>query len=159
VGRKDDGSFEQFAQGALRRGYGGVVSHPPGRPGDPSGHQGDLSGPNGDELRAALRPAGELPERRPRRRRVEVDAVDESLRTVVEQAVADLVAHLDVTAEQIVAEAAASVTWSDSSCGCPEAGRAYPQVPVDGVYVRLAVDGRPFHYHGGGRRGLFRCEP
>ncbi|MFL6176683.1 MAG: hypothetical protein ACJ715_08510 [Ornithinibacter sp.] len=126
------------------------MTRPPGRP----GHDAERDA----ALRASLRPADELAERRPRRRQVEVEGVEESLRPVVDQAVADLVARLGVAPAQVRVEAAGAVTWSDGSCGCPEPGRAYPQVPVDGVYVRLAARGRLFHFHGGGRRGLFLCD-
>jgi hypothetical protein len=123
----------------------------------PPGRSGDDAEPEVD-LRASLRPAEELPARRPRRRQVEVEGVEESLRPMVEQAVAELVARLGIGPTQVRVEAAGAVTWSDGSCGCPEPGRAYPQVPVDGCYVRLAAEGRLFHFHGGGRRGLFLCD-
>jgi hypothetical protein len=123
----------------------------------PSGPPCDDAEPDVD-LRASLRPAHELPERLPRRRQVEVEGVEESLRPMVDQAVADLVARLGIAPTQVRVEAAGAVTWSDGSCGCPERGRAYPQVPVDGFYVRLAAQGRLFHFHGGGRRGLFLCD-
>ena len=32
------------------------------------------------------------------------------------------------------------------------------QVPVDGAYLRLSHEGRAYHYHHGGRRGLFPCD-
>jgi hypothetical protein len=128
-----------------------VVSHP-------DGPASDARKPLGGDPRQALRPAAELPQGRRRRRAVRLDGVDESLRPVVDRAVADLVERLGVAPGQVQVEAAGSVTWSDSSCGCPEPGRRYPQVPVDGVYVRLVAGGRQFHYHGGGRRGLFLCD-
>lgn len=84
--------------------------------------------------------------------------MDRSLLPVVDQAISDLARRVAVTRAEVVVEAAGSVTWSDSSCGCPEPGRAYLQVPVDGVYVRLSAAGRLFHYHGGGQRPLFLCD-
>ncbi len=128
-----------------------MMTRPPGRPGE------DAT-PGVDDVRASLRHADDLPERRPRRRQVEVDGVEESLRPMVDQAVADLVARLGIGPAQVGVEAAGAVTWSDGSCGCPERGRAYPQVPVDGFYVRLSARGRLFHFHGGGPRGLFLCD-
>jgi hypothetical protein len=124
----------------------------------PSGRPSEATPPKGDDLRASLRPPDEIPVRRPGRRAVDVDGVDESVRPLVDQAVTDLAERLGLAAGRVVVEAAGSVTWSDASCGCPEAGRRYRQVPVDGVYVRLSAHGRLFHYHGGGRRGLFLCE-
>lgn len=119
-----------------------------------------------DEFRAHLRPTGDLPQRRASRREVIVEGVDEELRPLVDAAVADLMARLGSPAAGvapagstgITVEAAAAVTWSDTSCGCPEPGRAYPQVPIDGTYVRLAVGGRVFHYHAGGGRAVFLCD-
>ncbi len=112
-----------------------------------------------DELRAQLRPARELPERRPSRQLVDVVGVDESLRPVIDAASADLAGRLAPGATPAIAvEAAGSVTWSDASCGCPAPGRSYPQVPVDGAYVRLAAAGRRFHYHAGGDRAPFLCD-
>ena len=111
-----------------------------------------------DDLRASLRSAQDLPARRPRRRAVELDGVDASLTPVVDRAIADLTERLGVSRDAVVVEVAGSVTWSDASCGCPEPGRAYAQVLVDGVYVRLLAAGRSFHYHGGGRHQLFLCE-
>lgn len=98
------------------------------------------------------------PTRGARRRVVEMAGVDEDLRPVVARAVADLSERLGVAPALVGVEAAGSVTWSDSSCGCPEPGRAYPQVPVDGFYIRLSSSGQLFHYHGGGRREPFLCD-
>ena len=119
-----------------------------------------------DEFRAHLRPSPDLPEPRGSRQEVLVEGVDEQLRPLVDAAVADLAARLglpvagDATGSSgvITVEAAGAVTWSDASCGCPQPGRVYPQVPVDGTYVRLAVDERVFHYHAGSGRAPFLCD-
>ena len=105
-----------------------------------------------------LRRRDDLPQRRARRRVVAVEGVDESLRPLAQRAVEDLAGRLGVDATSVTVEAAGSVTWSDQSCGCPEPGRSYAQVPVDGAYLRLAQGGSTFHYHHGGPRGLFLCE-
>lgn len=88
---------------------------------------------------------------------MDVVGVDESVRPLVDTAVAQLAEELGLARADVVVEAAGPVTWGDSSCGCPEPGRTYPQVPVDGVYLRLVAAGRVFHVHGGGPRGLFVC--
>ncbi len=137
----------------------GPVAPVPTSPGNEP--PGDPTVPVAPDLRGSLKPAGELPERRARRREVRFAGVDQSLAPIIERAVALVAGVLEADAEggqRVVVEAARSVTWSDSSCGCPEPGRAYPQVPVDGVYVRLRAGGRELHVHGGGRRGLFLCE-
>lgn len=140
-----------------------------GRPGGQSGQDG----PDGDDsaapappeprdaLRARLRPARELPRGPGARQRVEVEGIDESLRPVIDAAVADLRARLGPGgpggAAAVTVVAAGSVTWSDGSCGCPEPGRAYLQVLVDGAYVRLTAGDQVFHYHAGRGRAPFPC--
>jgi hypothetical protein len=115
--------------------------------------------PSRESLRAALRAASDLPVPRPPRRRVQVGGVDPDLVGWADLARADLAARLDLPVDTIVVAAVGSVTWSDRSCGCPQPGMAYPQVPVDGAYARLDAAGRSWHYHGGGDRGPFLCEP
>jgi hypothetical protein len=105
-----------------------------------------------------LKPTSDLPEQPARRQSVVVTGIDERVWPSIEAARADLASRLGSSADRIVVEAAGSVTWSDQSCGCVRPGRAYPQVPVDGTYVRLAVGERAFHYHGGGRREMFLCD-
>ena len=119
-----------------------------------------------DAFRDQLRPTADLPERGRVRQVVLVEGVDERLRSQVDAAVADLAVRLGIAPSQaapempsaITVEAAGAVTWSDASCGCPEQGRAYPQVPVDGTYVRLTVGERSYHYHAGAGRAPFLCE-
>jgi hypothetical protein len=127
----------------------------------PGGHRDDEqrgARREGDLRRDVLRRGADLPERPARRRVVDVEGVDERLRPLVDRAVEDLAGRLGVERSTVTVEAAGSVTWSDQSCGCPEPGRSYAQVPVDGAYVRLSSGGQVFHYHHGGRRGLFTCE-
>lgn len=92
-----------------------------------------------------------------RRQRVDVVGVDESLRAWADRAVTDLAERLEVPRGQVHVAALGSVTWSDTSCGCPRPGMAYAQVPVDGAYARLEVGARAFHYHGTARTGPFLC--
>lgn len=110
---------------------------------------------SGDE---ALRPAADLPPARPSRQRVVVEGVDPELLDWADLARADLATRLHLPLEAVVVAALGPVTWSDRSCGCPQPGMAYPQVPVDGTYARLEAAGRSWHYHGG-PRGPFLCEP
>ncbi|WP_157598538.1 hypothetical protein [Phycicoccus sp. Root101] len=124
----------------------------------PSGRRDETTPPDGDALRAAVRPRARLPGRRPSRRPVEVDGVDASLQPLIDRAVTDLADRVGVPPDEVVVEVAASVTWSDSSCGCPQPDRSYAQGPVDGAYVRLRAGGRVFHFHGGGGRPIFLCD-
>jgi hypothetical protein len=123
-----------------------------------SGEAGAGHRPSADVLRMALKPTSDLPGGPTRRQRVVVTGIDEAVRPSIEAARADLATRLGSSPDLIAVEAAGSVTWSDQSCGCPRPGRAYPQVPVDGTYVRLAVGPRAFHYHGGGRWAMFLCD-
>lgn len=91
--------------------------------------------------------------------RPEVTGVDELVRPHIDLAVADLAGRLEIDASDIEVLVAASVTWPDRSCGCPQPGMVYPQVTVDGAYVVLGVAGRTYPYHSGGSRGPFLCEP
>jgi hypothetical protein len=140
--------------GGIDRTYRGCMSSRPRGSGEVgAGHR-----PPADGLRQALKPNSGLPVQSVRRQRVVVTGIDEGVRPAIEAALADLASRLGRSPDRIVVEAAGSVTWSDQSCGCARPGRAYPQVPIDGTYVRLAVGSRTFHYHGGGRREMFLCE-
>ncbi len=85
--------------------------------------------------------------------------VDPALGPWLAEARADLAAYLGVDVESVEVRVAARVTWSDASCGCPRPGMRYAQVPTDGAYAELVVGGAVHAYHGGGRRGPFRCPP
>ena len=84
--------------------------------------------------------------------------LDSAMSQLVAGAKADLANRHGVAAEAIELAEARSVTWPDPSLGCPQPGMAYKQVPVDGVLIRLRVDGMIFNYHGGGGRPPFLCE-
>lgn len=85
--------------------------------------------------------------------------VDPSVSAVVDAAVADLAARLDVAADSVEVLAAQPVTWPDSALGCPQEGMAYAQVLTDGAAVELSVDGTRYRYHAGDDGGEpFPCE-
>lgn len=109
------------------------------------------------ELRDALRRPDRLPPGRPQRQAVDVHGVDERLLPVAQGAVADLAERLGLPHDEVRVVVLGTVTWSDRSCGCPRPGMRYPQVPVDGLYVRLEAGGRSWHYHGCRGRALFLC--
>lgn len=111
-----------------------------------------------EDLRAVLRHREDLPRERPRRQPVAVPGVDPGLLPWAQSAVQDLARRLGVPVEQVTVVALGAVTWSDRSCGCPQPGMRYPQVPVDGAYARLEAGGRSWHYHGGRGRDPFLCE-
>ena len=110
-----------------------------------------------DELAAALRPREDLPRRRASRQQVDIEGVDPALTPWADRARADLATRLQIEPEDIEVAVLGSVTWSDAACGCPDPEVSHIQVPVDGAYAALVVDGVTYHYHGGGRRGPFLC--
>jgi hypothetical protein len=75
---------------------------------------------------------------------------------LVQGAVADLAARLDLEAAAVTVVDALAVTWGDSSLGCPEPGMSYLQRLVDGTLVVLKAGGKVYEYHGGDP--LFLCE-
>jgi hypothetical protein len=83
---------------------------------------------------------------------------DSAMVRLVSSARADLAKRRGVAVDAIEVVEVRSVTWPDPSLGCPQPGMAYKQVPVDGVLIRLRVDGTIFDYHGGGGRAPFLCE-
>jgi hypothetical protein len=80
------------------------------------------------------------------------------LESMVSLAQQDLASRQGVTVETIERVEVRSVVWPDGSLGCPSPGMMYPQVQVDGLFVRFRIGERLFDYHGGGARPLFLCE-
>lgn len=77
----------------------------------------------------------------------------------VEAAVADLASRLGVPEDEITVVTSESVTWGDTSLGCPQPGMRYAQVVQDGTYIELEHDGTTYPYHSGGERpDPFLCE-
>ncbi|MGQ0605167.1 MAG: hypothetical protein ACT4QE_26115 [Anaerolineales bacterium] len=76
----------------------------------------------------------------------------------VAQAKADLANRLIISPDHIAVVDVQMKTWSDSSLGCPQPGMVYPQVPEDGLLIRLQVGGQIYPYHSGGFRDPFLCE-
>ena len=70
----------------------------------------------------------------------------------------DLAARLSVPIETIQVVEQQSVTWRDSSLGCPQPGMQYMQVLIEGMLLRLSVNGQVYNYHMGGNRAPFLCE-
>jgi hypothetical protein len=82
-----------------------------------------------------------------------------AIQSRVDLAVQDLATQLGISPEQISVVTAEAVTWPDAGLGCPPPGMRFPQVPVDGILIRLEVDGVVYEYHGGGTREPFLCQP
>lgn len=82
---------------------------------------------------------------------------DASLQQMINQTRDDLVKQLSVAPEQIELIEASSITWPDSSLGCPKPGMAYAQILVDGFLIRFKAGGQIYEYHGGNGRTPFLC--
>lgn len=77
--------------------------------------------------------------------------------TDFESAKADLAQRLNVPVESVSVIEQVEKTWRDSSLGCAQPGMNYKQVLTPGSQLVLAVNGRKYHYHAGGRRDYFFC--
>jgi hypothetical protein len=84
--------------------------------------------------------------------------LDPALEKVVAQAREDLARQLSIDPGQIDLVSVSSVTWPDSSLGCPQPGMLYTQVLVDGLLIRFRAGGSLYEYHGGGGRPAFLCK-
>lgn len=84
-------------------------------------------------------------------------SIEPALEPAAQRLRAELAAELDIDQAEITVTVAEFVVWGDGSLGCPEPGREYPQVPVDGVRIVLAAAGTTYSYHGGGDVELFLC--
>ena len=71
----------------------------------------------------------------------------------------DLATRLNVSTDDIEIMTVELVTWPNSGMGCPQPGMEYKQVPVDGLLIRLKVNGVEYNYHSGGSREPFLCQP
>ena len=58
----------------------------------------------------------------------------------------DLVSRLGISIDQITVFIAQTVTWSDSSLGCPEKGMMYTQVLTPGYKIILEYNGTKYDY-------------
>ena len=70
-----------------------------------------------------------------------------SLQSVVEAALDDAARRSGVARKDITVVRAESVTWPDSSLGCPQPGLAYAQALVPGYRVELRAGSQQLDYH------------
>jgi hypothetical protein len=76
----------------------------------------------------------------------------------IELAKQDLAGRLSISPDEIILTDFREITWPDSSLGCPQPGKAYSQVTVDGVSIQLQVKDLVYSYHGDGIQPPFLCE-
>ena len=84
--------------------------------------------------------------------------VDAGIQSLIEKAKADLVNRLVVSANEIRLVEATSVTWPDSSLGCPQEGMVYTQVLTPGYLILLEYGGTTFEYHASSRDSIVTCD-
>jgi len=86
---------------------------------------------------------------------VPMDSVIEAL---IGKAKSDLAERLSITVDDIDLLEVSTVTWSDSSLGCPQDGMAYAQVLTPGYLLRMSYDAKEYSYHAGQDSDPFYCE-
>lgn len=84
--------------------------------------------------------------------------VDAGLQNLIEKARADLANRLTVSANEISLVEATSVTWPDSSLGCPQEGMVYTQVLTPGYLILLEQGGNTFEYHASSGDTIVTCD-
>jgi hypothetical protein len=80
----------------------------------------------------------------------ELNALYESIpySGLVELAMTDLAAALDLSVDQVTPLAAEAHTFPDASLGVPQKGMMYAQALTDGYIITLEADGQTCTYHG-----------
>lgn len=70
-----------------------------------------------------------------------------TLQDLIAEARADLAERLSILQSEITIKETQSVTWNDSSLGCPEPGMMYLQVLTPGYKILLEAEGEVYNYH------------
>jgi hypothetical protein len=84
--------------------------------------------------------------------------LDESLKSLIDQAKEDLSERLGVELAVINLVSAEAVSWPDGSLGCPEKGMAYAQVITPGYLIVLEVNNVDYEYHASRDTVGVRCK-
>jgi len=63
----------------------------------------------------------------------------------------------NISFDQIEVVLVRSMTWPDSSLGCPQPDMAYTQVQKEGMLIQLRADGFVYNYHSGENSDPFLC--
>ncbi|MFK7802962.1 MAG: hypothetical protein AB8G95_15125 [Anaerolineae bacterium] len=69
----------------------------------------------------------------------------------------DLATRSNISFDQIEVILVKSMTWPNSSLGCPQPDMAYTQVQKEGMLIQLRADGFIYNYHSGESRDPFLC--
>ena len=70
----------------------------------------------------------------------------------------DLAKRLGIDAQDVTVVSAQEVSWPDGSLGCPEPGKMYTQMIVEGSVIVLEANGKQYEYHAANGRAPFYCE-
>ncbi|MFN2200145.1 MAG: hypothetical protein ACK2UO_03010 [Caldilineaceae bacterium] len=73
-------------------------------------------------------------------------------------AIEDLSQRLGLPADEIEVSGVETVTWPDSSMGCPQPDMMYAQMLQEGVLIQLYANDQTYSYHAGGNQPPFLCE-
>ena len=76
---------------------------------------------------------------------------------VVLRAKSDLAKRRGLSVESIALRSVESVTWPDTSLGCPKSGHAYAQVATPGYRLVLSDGSTDFEYHSDSLRRVVFC--
>ncbi len=71
---------------------------------------------------------------------------------------ADLAQRQSVPLEDVVLVEIWTVVWSNRGLGCPDPNMGYPEVPADGLLIRLGIGERTYDYHTDGIKPPFLCD-
>jgi hypothetical protein len=83
--------------------------------------------------------------------------VEAPLRAKIDAALNDAARHTQLDVAQLRVELAEAVTWPDGSLGCPQPGREYAQVLVQGYRIRIGTGAATLEYHASLRGEPFLC--
>ena len=78
-------------------------------------------------------------------------------RAVRQAVVTDAARRFQVTEDAVVLASAEQVTWSDGSLGCPQPGRVYTQMLVEGYRVTATTTAGRMLYHTDTRGKVVTC--
>lgn len=76
-----------------------------------------------------------------------VPLAESALRDLTEKAKQDLASQFNYGMDQIKVATAKTVTWQDTSLGCPQQDMQYAQVLIPGFWILLEADSKQYPYH------------
>jgi hypothetical protein len=77
--------------------------------------------------------------------------------SIVDAVVADIARIASLPVDQVTVVSAAPVTFPDGGLGCPEPGKVYIQVLVEGFRIVAKAGGTTYDYRGTGPDSFRRC--